>query len=317
MESSDPTLVGRLAPSPTGVLHLGNARSFLLAWLSLRSRGGTVLLRIEDIDGPRVRSESIDSCIEELQWLGLDWDGPIVMQSDRRKRHDQVLDDLLREGHAYPCVCTRKEVEEAASAPHESTPLDAPIYPGTCRGRWKTLEEARQESGRDAALRLVADEERIPFDDLFVGPCEGLLRGDFVIGKRDGTPAYQLAVVVDDVDQGVTEVLRADDLLPSTPRQLLLYRILAAHPPRFAHVPLVVGPDGRRLAKRHGDTSLASFRRQGWSAEEVIGFLAATIGWVPEGTRCSPADLLGRFDLSTVPAAPMMWRGDSPPQMED
>jgi glutamyl-tRNA synthetase len=310
-------LIGRLAPSPTGVLHLGNARSFLLAWLSIRSRGGRLLLRIEDIDGPRVRSGAIESSIEDLQWLGLDWDGEIQLQSSQRARHDQVLADLIGAGFAYPCVCTRKEVEEAASAPHESSVGDVPVYPGTCRGRWSSEQQAREETGRDSAIRLAVSEPAIPFEDLFVGHCSGIIDGDFVIRKRDGTPAYQLAVVVDDADSGVTEVLRADDLLPSTPRQLLLYRHLGAVAPDFAHVPLVVGPDQRRLAKRHGDTSLARYRRQGVAPQQIIGALASSLGWVAAGTPCRPQDLLDRFNLSSIPREPMTWDDDGCLQLED
>ena len=300
-------LIGRLAPSPTGVLHLGNARSFLLAWLSIRSQGGQLWLRIDDIDGPRVRSGAIESSIEDLQWLGLDWDGEVQIQSDRLPRHQQVLDTLIEAGLAYPCVCTRSEVEEAATAPHESIGVDAPVYPGSCRGRWSSEEQATEETGRDCAIRLAVSEDAIAFEDRFAGRCEGRLHGDFVIRKRDGTPAYQLAVVVDDLDSGVTEVLRADDLLPSTPRQMLIYRHLGAESPDFTHVPLVVGPDHRRLAKRHGDTSLARYRREGISPEAIIGALAHGSGWVEEGTRCRPEDLLARFDLSSLPTEPMIW----------
>ncbi|MDE0960774.1 MAG: tRNA glutamyl-Q(34) synthetase GluQRS [Planctomycetota bacterium] len=307
-------LIGRLAPSPTGVLHLGNARSLLLAWLSIRSGGGQLWLRIEDIDGPRVRSGAIESCLEDLQWLGLDWDGDVQIQSERLSRHQQVLDDLLDAGLAYPCVCTRSEVEEAASAPHESSDADAPVYPGSCRGRWSSEQQATAETGRNCAIRLAVNEDAIPFEDRFAGRCEGQIHGDFVIRKRDGTPAYQLAVVVDDIDSGVTEVLRADDLLPSTPRQMLIYRHLGAESPRFTHVPLVVGPDRRRLAKRHGDTSLARYRREGVTPETIIGALAHSIGWVEEGTRCRAQDLLDGFldgfDLSSLPHEPMIWSDD-------
>ncbi len=248
-----PSVVGRLAPSPTGALHLGNARTFLLAWLSVRSRGGSILLRIEDIDGPRVKPESTAGAIADLQWLGLDWDGEVVVQSSRLPCYDTAATRLVEQGLAYPCVCTRKEVEDAASAPHESG-LDGPVYPGTCRGKWRTRQEATAATGRDAALRVVVGVDAVPFVDRFAGAQEGRIAGDFVVQKRDGGPAYQLAVVVDDAAQGVTEVLRADDLLPSTPRQLLLYRALGLVAPQFAHVPLVVGKDGLRLAKRHGDT---------------------------------------------------------------
>ncbi|MFO1077636.1 MAG: tRNA glutamyl-Q(34) synthetase GluQRS [Planctomycetota bacterium] len=257
-----PNVVGRLAPSPTGALHLGNARTFLLAWLSVRSRGGTLLLRIEDIDGPRNKRGAGEAAIADLAWLGLDWDGEPVLQSARTALYAAAVERLVAAGQVYPCVCSRKEVEEAGSAPHEAGD-DGPVYPGTCRGRYADLGAARAATGREAALRFLVDVGAVPFDDLFAGPQPGRIRGDFVIQKRDGDPAYQLAVVVDDAAQGVTEVVRADDLLPSTPRQLLLYGALGLRPPVFAHVPLVIGADGLRLAKRHGDTSLRHLRERG------------------------------------------------------
>lgn len=317
MTSASETVVGRLAPSPTGVLHLGNARTFLLAWLSVRARAGTLLLRIEDIDGPRVKAGAAELAIEDLRWLGLDWDGEVVVQSARRKLYRRAAQQLLDRGLAYPCVCTRREVDEAASAPHESGPLesgpegqgsDGPIYPGTCRGRFESLEHAKRETGREAALRFLVDVPAVPFVDGFRGEQAGSIAGDFVIQKRDGDPAYQLAVVVDDAAQGVSEVMRADDLLPSTPRQLLLYRALDLPAPRFAHVPLLVGADGLRLAKRHGDTSLRHFRQQGVSSAALVGYLAATCGLRPDASSCSARDLIDGFDLKCLPAGAA--RGD-------
>jgi glutamyl-tRNA synthetase len=298
-------VVGRLAPSPTGALHLGNARTFLLAWLQVRSRGGTLLLRIEDIDGPRIKSGAMAATIEDLRWLGLDWDGEIVVQSERLARYRAAAEQLLARGLAYPCVCTRSEIEEAASAPHEAA-LDGPVYPGTCRGRFADLEQARRATGREPALRFRVDQDAVPFADGFAGPQPGRIAGDFVVQKRDGGPAYQLAVVVDDAAQGVTEVLRADDLLPSTPRQLLLYRALGLPAPRFVHVPLVVGPDGKRLAKRHGDTSLRWFRQQGVSAERVLGHVASLCGLAPAGSARRPRDLLAGYRLDRLPPGPVL-----------
>ncbi|GAB4136556.1 MAG: tRNA glutamyl-Q(34) synthetase GluQRS [Planctomycetota bacterium] len=298
--------IGRLAPSPTGALHLGNARTFLLAWLSIRARGGTLLLRIEDIDGPRVKRGAEEQAIEDLRWLGLDWDGPVERQSDRLALYEEATLELIRLGLVYPCVCTRKEIEEAASAPHE-TALDGPAYPGTCRGRFRSVEEAREKTGREPALRFRVDVPRVPFTDGFCGEQEGCIRGDFVIRKKDLGPAYQLAVVVDDAAQGVTEVVRADDLLPSTPRQILLYRALSRRIPEFLHVPLVVGPDGLRLAKRHGDTSLRAFRARGVRSEILVGFLAASCGLLPSVQPARPLDLLPRFAWDRIPRRPFAW----------
>jgi len=296
---------GRLAPSPTGALHLGNARTFLLAWLSARARGGRVLLRIEDIDGPRVKPDAAAAAIEDLRWLGLDWDGDVVVQSQRLPLFAAAAERLVAQGLAYPCVCTRKEVEDAASAPHEGAGSDGPVYPGTCRGKWRTRAAAAAATGRDAALRFLVDVAAVPFTDGFAGSQRGAIAGDFVVQKRDGGAAYQLAVVVDDAAQGVTEVLRADDLLPSTPRQLLLYAALSLRAPEWVHVPLVVGRDGLRLAKRHGDTSLRHLRERGVAPGALVGQLAFLCGLRPRGTRCSARDLLADFDLRKLPARPV------------
>ncbi len=284
-------MIGRLAPSPTGVLHLGNARTFLLTWLDVRARGGTLRMRIEDIDGPRVREGAEAAALHDLRWLGLDWDDGILRQSDHLDVYRSHVADLVARGLAYPCVCTRKEVEEAASAPHEEW-MDAAPYPGTCRGRFASVGAARAASGRDPAIRFRVEVERVPFVDRFRGEEAGRIAGDFVIQKRDGEPAYQCAVVVDDHRQGVTDVVRGDDLVPSTPRQLLLYAAFGWTPPRFAHLPLLVGADGRRLAKRHGDTSLAAFRKEGVSAARMIGYLGALSGLLQPGSECSAAELL-------------------------
>lgn len=303
--------MGRLAPSPTGVLHLGNARTFLLAWLAIRARQGTLLLRIEDIDGPRTKAGAEQAAIEDLGWLGLDWDGVPVRQSERIAGYRAAADRLLAAGLAYPCVCTRSEIDEAASAPHEPW-HDSAVYPGTCRGRYRTRDEARQATGREPALRFRVDPvHHVPFTDGFRGEEPGPIAGDFVIEKRHGDPAYQLAVVVDDAATSVDEVLRGDDLLPSTPRQLLLYRALGLRAPAFAHVPLVVGRDGLRLAKRHGDTSLRHFRERGVRPEQVVGCLAHWCGLVPPGTECRPRELLAGFELARVPRAAVL--GDQPP----
>jgi glutamyl-tRNA synthetase len=328
-------LVSRLAPSPTGALHLGNARTFLLAWLSARSRGGTILMRVENLDGPRVKARAEAQALDDLRWLGLDWDGEIVRQSDRVDRYQESIARLVSAGQAYPCVCTRSEVETAASAPNLG---DAETrYPGTCRGRYASLDEAQQKSGRPAALRFVVSPGIVAFDDGFAGPQAfdpSAECGDFVIEKveRSGpklgqrTPAYQLACVVDDADMGITEVFRGDDLLPSTARQILLQRALGLPAPRWIHTPLLVGEDGRRLAKRHGDTTIRRLREAGVPANRVVGWLvkvSGLLGNVNEkatfatrdaaGTVNSftPGELVSRFSLDRVPQGPVVVRADT------
>ena len=250
----------RLAPSPTGALHLGNARTFLVNWLLARQNGWKILLRIEDLDGPRVKAGADRMLLEDLAWLGLDWDGEPIYQSRRASVYQSAISRLLDAGLAYPCICSRKEVELAASA--RTRRMGAAIYPGVCRGNSGRSRNARMVSGKNPCVRFAAPDRVIEFDDRFLGvrrinvSREEL--GDFVIAKADGTAAYQIAVVVDDLESGVDEVIRGDDLVDSTPRQILLYEALGARSriPRYTHLPLVVGPDGLRLAKRHGDSRL-------------------------------------------------------------
>jgi glutamyl-tRNA synthetase len=273
---------GRLAPSPTGALHLGNARTFLWAWLSARARGGRVLLRIEDLDASRVKPGAVERTLEDLRWLGLDWDGEAVFQSRRTALYRAAFDRLP----LYPCRCSKAEL----SAPHEG---DAePRYPGTCRGK---------EVDRPVSWRFPAPPEPVGFDDLGFGPQSidvQATAGDFTVARGPDQPAYPLAVVVDDLDQGVTEVVRGDDLIPSTGRQVLLFRALGAQPPAYGHVPLVVGPDGARLAKRHGDFRVASFRERGVRPERLVGALAE---WSGLGAGDAlPRDLVARWDWKKV-----------------
>lgn len=305
--------VGRLAPSPTGALHLGNARSFLLAWLQIRAKGGVLLLRIEDLDGPRVKPGAIESTLEDLEWLGLDWDGEPVLQSERGEAYLLALEHLKAKGLVYPCVCTRSEIERAQSAPQEG--LDhGTAYPGTCRGRFADAAEARAATGREPAWRFRVEEGR---ELCFIDQVHGEVRldvaqdsGDFVVAKKDGLAAYQLAVVVDDLAFGVTQVLRGDDLLSSTARQILLIEALGGHPPSYAHVPLVLGPDGRRLAKRHGDSRLAHYRNMGVPPGRVLGLLAESLGLGDGSEVASPQELLADFDLSRIPLSPWVFSGE-------
>src|SRR5512137_751559 len=296
--SHTPPYRGRYAPSPTGPLHLGNARTALLAWLSARAAGGAFVMRVEDLDGPRVRPGLEGRILEELRWLGLDWDeGPDVggghgpyRQSERGERYREALERLRTAGVAYPCFCSRAEIARASQAPHASE--DGPRYPGTCRDLSRE-ERAEREARRPPAWRFRVPDGPVPFRDGFHGECSfdvAATVGDFVVARADGVPAYQLAVVVDDAAMEVTEVLRGDDLLPSTSRQILLYRALGLPAPRFAHVPLVVGPDGERLAKRHGALSVGELRAQGEDPAAVVGRLAAASGLAPPGARVRPAD---------------------------
>jgi glutamyl-tRNA synthetase len=306
-------MTGRLAPSPTGAQHVGNARTYLIAWLSARSRGGRVLVRIEDIDSPRVKAGAANAALDELRWLGLDWDGDVVVQTDRLAAYQAALSHLARREAIYPCTCTRGDIERAASAPHLEH--EGPVYPGTCASRSASDAEALTAAGEVFSWRFRLPEPTPAFDDLFRGRCAVDLRrvgGDFVVWKSPraageaSTPAYQLAVVVDDAAQGVTEVVRGDDLIPSTPRQLLLYAALGKAAPRFAHIPLVVGPDGRRLAKRHGDTRLSALREAGISAAGLRGLLAWSCGWIDRVEPIGLAELLQRFRLDAIPRQPFV-----------
>jgi len=307
------SVVGRLAPSPTGAQHVGNARTYLIAWLSARSQGGQVVLRIEDIDSPRIKPGAADQALEDLRWLGLDWDGVPVIQTTRMPTYRQALEALKHQGRIYPCTCTRTDIERAASAPHVEH--EGPVYPGTCAGR--SVAEA---DDLDAAAIPYCWRFRVPdrvsqFEDGFLGRCEVDLRrlgGDFVVWKSAraaagvATPAYQLAVVVDDAAQGVSEVIRGDDLVSSTPRQLLLYEALGLRAPRFIHVPLVVGSDGRRLAKRHGDTRLSALREAGVSAQALLGLLAWSCGWQADCRPVTARELLKSFRLTSLPREPFV-----------
>ncbi len=301
--TSEPSLVTRLAPSPTGAQHLGNARTYLIAWLYARSRGGRVVLRIEDIDSPRVKAGAAEQAIADLRWLGLDWDAGPFVQTERLPLYERSFERLKSQELVYPCTCTRSDVEQAASAPHADG--SEPVYSGTCSHR--TVADAANLD-KPFAWRFRVGE--VPaYRDLVRGDValtREQIGGDFVVWKSQGTPAYQLAVVADDADNGVTHVVRGDDLVPSTPRQILLYRALGLTPPQFAHVPLVVGPDGRRLAKRHGDTRLSAIRAAGVPAEAVVGLLAWSCGWLASPTPVTAAELVPRFDLAAIPPHPFV-----------
>jgi glutamyl-tRNA synthetase len=292
---------GRFAPSPTGVLHLGNLRTALLAWLYARAQGAPFVLRIEDLDRGRVRPAFAAGQRADLAALGIDFDGEAVCQSERTAAYAAALAQLQDAGLLYPCWCTRAEIRDAASAPHGARPEGH--YPGTCRRLTAAQRAEREAAGRPPALRVSADGAAVAFVDRLHGPQSGVV-DDFVVRRNDGAFAYNLAVVVDDAAQGVGEVVRGDDLLDSTPRQLWLAARLGLTPPTHAHVPLVLGPDGARLAKRHGAVTLADRRALGEDADAVRGRLAASVGLAAPGERPSPATLVARFDPATFAPPP-------------
>ena len=305
------TVTGRFAPSPSGRIHLGNILCCLLAWLSARQKGGRVILRIEDLDTARCPRRYGEQMCRDIQWLGLDWDeGPVIggpsgpyEQSRRTALYQAALERLEAQGLVYPCFCTRAELH-AASAPHRED--GQVVYPGTCRGL--TAEQAAERArrtGRAPALRLRVPEEEITFIDGHMGEYGEWLPedcGDFLLRRSDGMFAYQLAVVVDDAAMGVTEVVRGADLLASTPRQLLLYRLLGLEAPAFYHFPLLLGSDGQRLSKRNADAGLDALGER-YTASEILGKLAYLAGFNPSAEPRSGESLLADFAWEKVPRA--------------
>jgi len=297
---SDPRPVGRLAPSPTGRLHLGHARTFLLAWWHARASGGRVVLRLEDLDRARVKAGASEECLRDLEWLGLDWDGAAHVQSDDLGAYERALETLLASGRAYACSCSRADIQRALSAPHAGE--GELRYPGTCRARGPAAPTTREVSVR---LRVPAGE--LELVDGFAGPfrCDVQREvGDFLLARRDGVFAYQLAVVVDDARAGVNEVLRGDDLLPSTARQWYLQDVLGLPHPRWFHVPLVLASDGERLAKRRGDLALAALRAAGADPRALVAWAARSAGQEC-GERVRAVEVTPNFDLGRVPREPV------------
>jgi glutamyl-tRNA synthetase len=267
---------GRYAPSPSGPLHIGNLRTALIAWLAARSRGAPFVLRIEDLDRERSAPEHERSQLADLAALGLDWDGPVMRQSERLAEHRDAFERLRAAGRVYPCWCTRADVREAASAPH--TAAGPGRYPGTCRHLSSDERRRRaREAGREPVWRLDGHTQRVRFHDLLRGPCEGVV-DDVVLWRADDAPAYNLAVVVDDDAQSVGEVVRGGDLIDSTPTQIFLAEILGLARPAYLHVPLVFGPERRRLAKRDGALTLGQRLAAGETIPQIIAWMATSAG---------------------------------------
>lgn len=303
-ESGSPRGAGRYAPTPSGDLHLGNLRTALLAWLFARTSGRAFLMRIEDLDRAR-DAGTAEQQLADLAALGIDWDGAVEMQTAHGDAYTAAIEGLRASGLVYECTCTRREIQAAPSAPH-----GAPgAYPGTCRDLSDTERRAARQriAPRLPALRLrtpLADlRDGIAFHDLVLGEQRGDV-DDLVLQRGDGTVAYNLAVVVDDAASGVDQVVRGDDLAPSTPRQVMLQRLLGLPMPEYAHVPLVLGPTGARLAKRDGAVTLRDLAASGIGPEDVLALLARSVGLARSGERPSASVLLKRFDPAVLSSAP-------------
>jgi glutamyl-tRNA synthetase len=303
--------VGRLAPSPTGGLHLGHARTFLIAWLTARRRGGRVVLRIEDLDASRARPQASRVILVDLRWLGLDWDeGPDVggpcapyVQSERTGLYHSALECLKAAEMVYPCTCTRADIARAASAPHSEE--EGPSYPGTCSDR--SARDAEALGDRSFAWRFRVPPGAIAWQDLFLGQMEvdpARSGGDFIVARHNDGPSYQLAVVVDDAAMGINQVIRGADLVTSTPRQVLLYQALGRPSPTFGHVPLAVSPDGRRLAKRANALRLSTLRETGADPKKLVGSLIESCGWCDAVLPSAPRDWIGRIEPARLSTSP-------------
>lgn len=300
---------GRFAPSPTGALHVGNLRTALVAWLSARSQAGELIVRMEDLDQVTSSVVHEQQQLTDLASLGLVSDGPVVRQSERFELHRAAIAELAARGLVYECYCTRREIREAVSAPH-GDPLPDGAYPGTCRDLSPAERRRMHAAGRPAALRLRADGRRLSVADRVAGEVQGVV-DDVVLMRNDGVPAYNLAVVVDDHLQGVTDVVRGDDLLLSTPRQVHLQQLLGFSTPAYAHVPLVVGADGHRLAKRHGATTMAELAERGIDAQRLLALLGSSLDLCDADDRVSVAQLADDFSFDRIPRAPWVFDIDA------
>jgi glutamyl-tRNA synthetase len=297
-------VAGRFAPSPTGDLHLGNLRTAAIAWLAARSLGDTFVVRMEDLDRHQASQDVERSQLRDLALLGMDWDGEVVRQSDRFERYDAAIAHLAARDLVYECFCTRREIrdeiESATRAPHGPPGS----YPGTCRHLTEHQQAERRAAGRRPALRLRTDGQEIVFDDRVHGRVAGLV-DDVVLRRNDGVPAYNLAVVVDDAAQGVTEVVRGDDLLGSTARQIHLQELLGLPRPTYLHVPLVVDSDGQRLAKRNGvPLTVADLAASGVGTEDIVAWIAGSLGGQSPSRAATLGDLVGSFDPLAMPSGP-------------
>jgi glutamyl-tRNA synthetase len=277
----------------------------LIAYWASRQAGEELLLRIDDLDSPRVKVWAVQQAIDDLDWLGIECDRPPVIQSSHQQHYQTILKQLTdpQAGLAYRCACSRNDIAEALSAPHESRFRgEGPVYPGICRP-----PSGRQVTGEDYYWRLRASDQELVFHDRVLGtercrPAAEL--GDFPITARSGQVSYQLAVVIDDHLQGVDSVIRGNDLVASTFRQLQIHQLLGWKPPAYAHVPLVVGVDGRRLAKRHGDTRLSFYRENGVSAQQIVGWAAHSLGLIDRQEPCDARDLIEQFDWNKLSSEP-------------
>ena len=296
MSKTKPHYIGRYAPSPTGRLHLGNLRTALLAWLHARLQEGEFLLRFDDLDTPRVMAGSDEQIISDLKLLGLDWDCEVMYQSDCIADYERALQSLAERGLCYECFCSRKDIQQAVSAPHGKTT----VYPGTCKSL-SLVERQIQVEKKAPAVRLMVESKTMEFADGIAGFQKQNLAqdcGDFVIKRADGLFAYQLAVVLDDIKQGVTDIVRGADLLDSAARQLYLFDLFQAKSPIFWHMPLLQDEEGKRLAKRDGSDSLAEWQAQGKTPQQLIAQFATDLGLLKNAADAlSAKELLAELDL--------------------
>ena len=304
-------VIGRFAPSPTGPLHIGNLRTAVIAWLCARQQDGELLLRFEDLDRMNSKPEHEARQVSELAQLGMTFGSNIIRQSERFDVYRDIVDSLRQQDLVYPCYCTRREILESTQAPHG--PAIEGAYAGTCRNLSASDRSEREQSGRPPAWRLQSNNEEYIVDDVVAGPTTTVI-DDMVLLRNDGVPAYNLAVVVDDAAQGVTQIVRGDDLLLGTGRHIHLQKLLGYPTPQYVHVPLVVGPDGERLAKRHGAVTLEDLGQRGIGTQEVLGELARSIGSQVVQPK-SVNDLLDDFNLDRLPRSPWTipseWGNDS------